>query len=278
MQTITGKVAVVTGAGAGIGRAIALALAGAGASVAVCDLDEGAAKETADLVRQRGWRASDHRVDVSSEDEMRAYVGDVLAEHGQVDIVVNNAGIALAPTPTLEISLSHMRKMMDINYWGVVHGSLLFLPHLLQRPEANLVNVASNAALMAYAKMTPYSGSKFGVRGFSEGLRMELAATSVAVTVVCPGSTKTRIMAHSPIMDDSRKTAVQSVVDRSWGRTPETVAEAIVAGIRKNRPRVLTGPDTKAMDVIVRLLPGGYSRLLAKPIDRFMKMTAGTTG
>lgn len=278
MQAITEKVAVVTGAGSGIGRATALALARAGADVAVCDLDAGTAKETADLVATTGRRASPHQIDVSSEAEMRGLVDAVLAEHGHVDIVVNNAGIAIAPTPTLDIPIEHMRRVMEINYWGVVYGSLLFLPHLLSRPEANLVNVASNASLMAYAQMVPYTGSKFAVRGFTEGLRMELSGTPVAVTVVCPGSTKTAMIANSPVMEESRKMAIQKVVDQSWGRPPEYVADRILAAVGRNRPRVLTGPDTMVMDAVVRLVPGAYSRLLAKPVARFMEMTAGKTG
>lgn len=273
MRQLNGKVAVVTGAGSGIGRATALALDREGMAVAAVDLDAGAAKETAGAIAGAGGTASSHQVDVSSEEDMRALVDAVLAEHGVVDAVVNVAGIAVAPTPTVDVPLDRFRKVMDVNFWGVAYGSLFFLPHLLERPEANLVNVASNAGIMAYSKVTPYTSSKFAVRGFSESLRMELRPTPVRVTVVYPGTTKTSLMANSPVIENAG--TVQRQFEKSWGRPPEAVADAIVRAIRKDRPRALVGPDTAALDAVVRLLPGAYSRLLAGSIDRFMKMTFG---
>src|SRR5439155_21811971 len=130
MRQLEGKIAVITGAGAGIGRATALALAGQRCTVAVCDLDEAAAKETVELVVAAGGRASSHQVDVAAEPQMRALVAAVLAEHGVVDIVINNAGIAGPTLPTAEIPLDRFRTVLDVNFWGVVHGSVLFLPHL----------------------------------------------------------------------------------------------------------------------------------------------------
>lgn len=269
MESLRSKIAVVTGAGSGIGRATALALARQGAVVALADLDASSAKETAALV-DGASRTSVHQVDVTSESAMRALVEDVIAEHGAVDVVVNNAGIAPAPGPAQYLPLSTYRRIMDVNYWGMVYGSLFFLPHLLSRPEANLVNVASNAGIIAYPRLAPYSASKFAIRGFSEALRMELRKTCVQVTVVCPGSTHTRIIENSPVVADSEREHLQERFDKTFGRPPEAVAEVIVRAIRQNRPRALAGPDTLAFDALARVAPAGYGRWLAPAIERFI--------
>jgi NAD(P)-dependent dehydrogenase (short-subunit alcohol dehydrogenase family) len=277
MKSLAQKVSVVTGGGSGIGRAASLALAGQGSAVAVCDLDEGRARETADSIVKAGGRASIHQVDVASEDRMRALVEEVLTEHGVVDVVVNNAGIAPPMTKAVDISLDQFRKVMDINFWGMVYGSLLFLPHLLSRPEANLVNVSSNAGLVGYSRMTPYSSSKFAIRGFTESLRMELRSSPVKLTVVCPGATHTSIMANSPLMGDQQRQKMQRSFDTSWARPPEAVGDAIVKGILKNRPRCLVGPDTALLDLVARILPGLYSKLLGPGVDMTVNKLLETT-
>jgi NAD(P)-dependent dehydrogenase (short-subunit alcohol dehydrogenase family) len=273
VKDIDEKLAVVTGAGSGIGQATALALAGAGAAVAVCDLDRAAAGRTADRIQDLGGRASAHQVDVSSEVEMRALVDAVMSEHGVADIVVNNAGIMSDIAAAAEVPLSQFRRVMEVNFWGVVHGSLLFLPHLLGRPSAHIVNVSSNAGLVAYARMAPYNSSKFAVRGFTETLRMELQGTPVGVTAVFPGSTKTSLLS-SPVVDDERRRSLQAWSESNWGRSPEAVADAIVRAIRKDRARALSGLDSTLLDLIVRVAPGSYSRLLARPINTFFARAA----
>jgi NAD(P)-dependent dehydrogenase (short-subunit alcohol dehydrogenase family) len=273
MRDVAGKVAVITGGGSGIGRATALALARRGATVAICGLPPAAGKATADDIVAAGGRASAHEVDVTSETAMRELVDAVLSEHGVVDIVMNNAGILVAPTPTADVPLERFRRVMDVNFWGVVYGSLFFLPHLLARPEANLVNVASNAGLVAYSRVAAYNASKFGVRGFTETLRMETRRTPLRVTLVCPGNTRTSLAANSPVMEDGQGGTMQRFLDRVPGRPVEAVAEAIVRGIERDRPRVLTGADTFALDTIARLAPGAHSRILAPAIERFLDMT-----
>jgi NAD(P)-dependent dehydrogenase (short-subunit alcohol dehydrogenase family) len=275
VRDIRGKVAVITGAGSGIGKATALALARRGASLAICDLDPAAAKTTADDIVTTGGTATAHEVDVSSEPAMRQLVPAVLAEHGAVDIVINNAGILVAPTPTTDVPVDRFRQVMDVNFWGVVYGSLFFLPHLLARPEANLVNVASNAGLVAYSRVAAYNASKFGVRGFTETLRMETRRSPLRVTVVCPGNTRTSLAANSPVMDQGQGGTMQRFLDRVPGRPVEAVAEAIVRGIERDRPRVLTGADTFFLDAIARLAPGAHSRILARPIELFLDKTLG---
>jgi NAD(P)-dependent dehydrogenase (short-subunit alcohol dehydrogenase family) len=277
MRDLSGKIAVVTGAGSGIGRALARELAARGAVVAAADLNPTAAKETvAGLPGPAGDRASAHPVDVADETQMRALVDAVIGRHGQVDIVVNNAGISTAPVPVLETPLSTYRTVMAVNFWGVVHGSLLFLPHLVQRPAANLVNVASFAGLIGISKMSPYVASKFGVRGFTESLRMELSAGPVAVTLVCPGGTKTSLMMNSPVVDPDRREAMHRQLAASGqAKSPESVARVIVRAIEHDRGRVLIGPDSKLLDAIVRVIPGAYPPLLRRGVEAMFAKALG---
>jgi NAD(P)-dependent dehydrogenase (short-subunit alcohol dehydrogenase family) len=273
VRELNGKVAVITGGGSGIGRATALALARRGATLAICDLSFEAAKMAADDIMADGGTASAHEVDVASEPAMQDLVRSVISDHGVVDIVMNNAGILVAPTATAEVPVDRFRRVMDVNFWGVVYGSLFFLPHLLARPQANLVNVASNAALVAYSRVAAYNASKFAVRGFTETLRMEARQTSLRVTLVCPGNTRTSLAANSPVMDEGQSAAMQQFLDRVPGKSVEAVAAAIVRGIERDRPRVVTGADSFALDTIARLAPGAHSRLLAPAIKQFMDKT-----
>jgi NAD(P)-dependent dehydrogenase (short-subunit alcohol dehydrogenase family) len=276
VRDLSDKVAVVTGAGSGIGRATALALARNGARVIISDIRGESAEATRKTVEAAGGEARAYEVDVSSEDDMRAFVDKVIAEVSTVDVVVNNAGISIEPTPTLDVGLERFHKVLAVNYWGVVHGSLFFLPHLLGRPAANLVNVASNMSLMAYSRMAPYASSKFAVRGFTEVLRMELRSTPVRVSLVCPGVTKTGIMINSPVIDQERRAALQSTFDKSFGASAEKAGAAIVRAIERDRPRVLIGPDSALLDGVARLLPASYSRLFARPIDKILQKAVGS--
>jgi NAD(P)-dependent dehydrogenase (short-subunit alcohol dehydrogenase family) len=276
MKSVHGKVAVVTGGGSGIGRATCQALAVRGATVSVCDLRPEAAKETVDLISASGGRATAHTVDVASEEQMRALVDEVLGEHHVVDIVVNNAGISPASVPTAETDLAIFHKVLDVNLWGVIHGSRLFLPHLLERPEANIVNVCSFAGLIGMIGFAPYNISKFGVRGLTESLQIELAGSPLTVTLLCPGGTKTSIMTNSPVIPDADKAAAQASLSNSKQAIgPEKVADGVLTGILKNKPRVLVGTDTFMLDKITRLLPGAYPGLMHKKMQQMVKEALG---
>ena len=275
MPGFEGKVAVVTGAGSGVGRAAAVELARRGARVAACDINGENVRSTVDGLAEPG-RSTAHRVDVSSEADMRAFVNDVVAAHGQVDIVVNIAGIAMAPAPMDDLPLEQFRRLVDVNLWGVIYGSLFFLPHLRARPAASLVNVASASSLVGISGYGPYATTKFAVRGFTETLRMELASSTVQVSVVYPGSTRTGIFANSPLIEPDRRDQIQASFNRYPGAAPQTVAKRIVSAVETGRPRVLVGPDTRAFDALARLLPGSYSRLLHRPLTRVMERAFGS--
>ncbi|HEY1968633.1 MAG TPA: SDR family oxidoreductase [Pseudonocardia sp.] len=277
MKDLTGKVAVVTGGGSGIGRALCLRLAGKGAVVAVCDLREQAAKDTAASIIGAGGRASVHQVDVAAEEQMRALVDAVLAEHGVVDAVVNNAGISTAPEPTVETSLATFHKVLEVNLWGVIHGSTMFLPHLVSRPAANLVNVCSFAGLMGMTAMSPYNISKFGVRGLTEALQMEFATGPLRVSLVCPGGTRTALMENSPVIAEDKRGALHRNLNNSTAsKSPEYVADAIVHGILTDRTRILVGSDTKMIDKLTRFLPAAYPKIMHKRLAKMYVETLGS--
>lgn len=275
MRDLNGKVAVVTGGGSGIGRATVLELSKSGATVAVADLNLEAANNVVAEVAAAGGKATAHRVDVSSEDDFRTLRDEVLAAHSVVDIVVNNAGIGPAPKDFHLTDLAEVRRFIDINLWGAINGSHVFLPELLKRPDASLVNIGSYTGLMAPAGVAAYATSKFGVRGLTEALRMELAGSTVTATLVVPGVTRTALMANSPAIAEDQKDSLQKAFDKAPAVGPEVVAKGVIKGIVKKKPRVLTGKDTVALDLITRLAPARYSGLLAKPMKAIMKKTFG---
>src|SRR5580658_8018420 len=181
MPFLSEGVAVVTGAGSGIGRALAQQLAAAGSALAIADIDEKGLVETAASLPRKEAGFSTHVLDVSDEAGVRSFAEDVVARHGRVTLLINNAGVALIGTFE-ELSLDDVRWLMGINFWGVVYGVKYFLPILKQQPRAQIVNLSSVFGMIAPVGQSAYSASKFAVRGFTEALRHELEGTSVSVS------------------------------------------------------------------------------------------------
>ena len=271
MQKLEGAVAVVTGAASGIGRSLALRLARAGCQLALADIDAGGLGETVAAARQAGSRATAHRVDVAALDQMTAFRDAVLGEHGGVDLLINNAGVALLGTVE-EVSLDDIRWLVDINFWGVVHGAKLFLPALKQRPEAHIVNISSVFGLIAPSGNAAYCASKFAVRGFSESLAHELAGSNVRVSTVHPGGIRTPIVTHARAaagVGNAQRDDVITRFEQAARTTPDAAAERILRGIRRNEKRILIGGDARFLDGLQRLLPVRYWNVLGRffPID-----------
>jgi short-subunit dehydrogenase len=258
MKKLTGGVAVVTGAASGIGRALALALAREGMSLALADRDEQGLHETVQLVARAGGTASLHVVDVADEAAVNAFADEVLRAHGQVSVVVNNAGVSIYGS-VQELATDEIAWLMNVNFWGVVYGTKAFLPALLAQPEACIVNVSSVFGLWGPPGQSAYAASKFAVRGFSESLRGELAGTNVHVIAVHPGGIKTAIARNSRVARAADATVAATTMalfeQRFLTTPPETMAAAIVEGIKKNRDRVVAGKDAAQIDVLVRLFP-----------------------
>ncbi len=263
---LAGSVAVITGAAGGIGRALALDLAGRRCALALVDRDPAGLASTAGQARQVGVTVSEHVLDVTDTACIAALPGAVLAEHGRVNVLVNNAGVALMGD-FLQTSPADFDWLMAINFTAAVHATRAFLPHLLTEEAAQLVNVSSLFGIVAPAGQTAYSAAKFAIRGFSEALAHELENTSVGVSVVHPGGVATDIARNARVSADIAPADAERALkrfSRSLVTTPEAAAARIVQGILRRETRILIGRDAKIIDIAQRLAPIGYYALMRK--------------
>ena len=257
--------AVITGAASGIGRAIAVSLARRGCGLALADIDEAGLAQTARLAG-RASRISCHRLDVADPAAVAAFPEQVLGAHPGVDVLVNNAGVALGGS-FAQLSDADFEWLFAINFWGVVRMTRAFLPLLQARDEARLVNLSSLFGLIAAPGQTAYVASKFAVRGFSESLRQELRGSKVGITVVHPGGVATAIArsARLAAMVDAEE-AARAVprFEAMLTLPPEIAGETIVRAVERRRPRVLVGRDARIAGAVERLAPVSYWRLLER--------------
>jgi short-subunit dehydrogenase len=277
MTTIRGSAAAVTGAASGIGRALALELAARGCDLALADRDEAGLHATAaEIGRACSQKVTAHRVDVGEPQQIANFAEAATLAHPGLNIVVNNAGVALLGQFN-EIDQAQMDWLMDINFWGVVHSTRAFLPHLARQREAHIVNLSSIFGIIAPPGQTAYAAAKFAVRGFSESLRHELqmAASPVRLSVVHPGGVATNIVRNSRagtgVTDNARRAQTIERFDAVARTTPAAAALRIIAGIEKNRPRILIGNDARFMDLLQRFRPGTYWAVLARRIEKAAK-------
>jgi NAD(P)-dependent dehydrogenase (short-subunit alcohol dehydrogenase family) len=267
VSSVSGKVAVVTGAGSGIGRALAIELARRGARVAISDVNEAGLSETTAGI---GGDVHQQTLDVADRDAFEAYATAVAEHFGVVHQLYNNAGIAFS-RPVLESEYADYERVLAVNLWGVIHGTKAFLPHLLASRDGHLVNVSSLNGFMAQDQMTHYCASKFAVRGFTESVRAEMLAAGhpVQVSSVHPGGIKTNIA--NAALESAKELGLPTTEADERRRTtynekllkmdPAQAARIIVGGVEAGRPRILVGNDAKLVDAVVRLLPARYPRL-----------------
>jgi short-subunit dehydrogenase len=274
MTTIRGSAAAVTGAASGIGRALALELAARGCDLALADRDEAGLQATAaEIGRAGSQKVTVHRVDVGEPQQIADFAEAATLAHPGLNIVVNNAGVALLGQFS-EIDQAQMDWLMDINFWGVVHSTRAFLPHLARQREAHIVNLSSIFGIIAPPGQTAYAAAKFAVRGFSESLRHELqmAASPVRLSVVHPGGVATNIVRNSRagtgVTDNARRAQTIERFDAAAKTTPAAAALRIITGIEKNQPRILIGNDARFMDLLQRFRPGTYWAVLARRIAK----------
>jgi NAD(P)-dependent dehydrogenase (short-subunit alcohol dehydrogenase family) len=268
MKEFGGKVCVVTGAGSGIGRGLSLALASRGARLAVSDIDGTAAEATATACAQRGAReAVGYALDVSDRAAAFAHAGEVASGFGTVNLVVNNAGVALEGT-VLDTSIEDYEWIVGVNFWGVVYSAKAFLPHLIASRDGHLVNISSVFGLISVPSQSGYNATKFAVRGFTESLRQELlmAGHPVGVSCVHPGGVKTNIAraARSEIDPNERAERFEKLARL----TPDQAAEIILRGVEKGRARILVGHDARLIDVVQRATGSGYQSLTWRAAKR----------
>ncbi len=262
MLEVNGKVIAVTGAGSGIGLALTKLCLHHGARVAASDRNMSSLTalgvEYPDVLHCA-------TVDVSDSQAMTQWAKDVVAHFGQCDVLVNNAGVSLSSN-IQTMKRADLAWLMDINFWGVVNGVEAFLPHLIERPAACVVNISSLFGLMAVPSQSAYNAAKFAVRGYSESMRQDLRDTNVKVVTVHPGGVKTNIVRNGKHFDSLDGSATNTeetaaMFARVASTTPERAAEIILKGIKKGKPRVLIGRDAIFLDILQRLLPGVYDRI-----------------
>ncbi|MDP3689958.1 SDR family oxidoreductase [Bradyrhizobium sp.] len=282
MTAIDGSAAAITGAASGIGRALALELAARGCDLALADRDEAGLRTlAAEIAKVHQRKVTLHTVDVGVPPEIQGFAQAAIAAHPRLGIVINNAGVALMGTFD-EVDQAQMEWLVNINFWGVVHGTRAFLPHLSKQPEAHIVNLSSIFGIIAPPGQTAYAAAKFAVRGFSESLRHELAMTNspVRLSVVHPGGVATSIARNSRpgtgMTDNARRAQSIERFDAVAKTTPAAAALRIIAGIEKNQPRILIGNDARYMDLLQRFRPGTYWAVLARKIEKMAK--AGKQG
>ncbi|MFC4821696.1 SDR family NAD(P)-dependent oxidoreductase [Dokdonella ginsengisoli] len=270
MKHFTDKVAAITGAASGIGRELAVQLAREGCHLALGDVDETGLAQTRELAQRAGSgvRISVTALDVADRSAVFAWADAATREHGRVNLVFNNAGVGLASTVE-GMRLTDFQWLMDINFWGVVHGTQAFLPHLKASGDGHVVNTSSLFGLLASPGASAYHAAKFAVRGFTESLRQELDLMDCGVSATCvhPGGIKTAIARNSRVDASVAALGVDPLesareFEKHFITTAAAAARTILKAVRRNHRRVLVGPDAFVLDKIQRLLPCGYAALI----------------
>jgi len=276
MKTFNGKVAVVTGAGGdGIGNAVVLALAKAGAKIAFCDLDK--LEQTSKELDALGAQYHAAKVDVSDRQAVATFIDDVVARFGGLDILINNAGIALGDRGFEELTHADFKRITGVNYWGVIQTTQLAYPHLIASQEAAIVNLSSSQGILALPFLVPYCTTKFAVRGFTDALRAEhrlRGIKHVQVHTVHPGAVATQITLNADYHGSSTQRFHE---DLQKGTDRHKAAGIILKGIERNRARIMIS-DGGAQDILARLLPSAYTYVVGwimrlrkieiRPLDR----------
>jgi NAD(P)-dependent dehydrogenase (short-subunit alcohol dehydrogenase family) len=280
MKSVKGKVAAITGAGSGIGRATAELLARNGCNLALSDVNEQGLAETAEKCRAHGVQVRTARVDVAKREAVHAWADEVARELGAVHIIINNAGVALGATVE-DTRYEDFEWLMNINFWGVVHGTKAFLPHLKAAGEGHIVNISSVFGLIGVPAQAAYNAAKFAVKGFTESLRQEMVVEGLPIGVTCvhPGGIKTNIARSARMVHRKGWVDEKSAADfeKFLATTPERAAANIYSAILGNRPRKLIGADAVIIDLMQRTMPTLYQRILvAGALRRRRKMMMPT--
>ena len=269
MKNFSGQVAAITGAGSGMGQAIAVKLAKQGCHVAISDINAEPLQETADMIGD-SVKVSSHVLDVADRVAMKNFANAVVQHHGKVNMIFNNAGVSVTDLAS-RMSIEDFEWLMDINFWGVIHGTRAFLPYLSEQPEAHIINTSSIFGTIAVPSQSAYNASKFAVRGYTYSLRAELADTNIGVSCVQPGGVKTNIVKTSRFVPTDNASATKEEAIEKFesfaGLTSEQAAEIILNGVKKNKAQILVGKDARFMALIERLFPTGYLKVMNRFLD-----------
>ncbi len=270
MKSFKNKVAAITGAGSGMGQQLAVLLAEAGCHVSISDINQAGLDQTLELLKPYVVKVTSHIVNTADQAAVYAWADQVKKDHGQVNMIFNNAGISMINTIEGH-SINDYERMMAINFWGVLYGTKAFLPYLKETGDGHVINISSLFGLTAQPTQSAYNAAKFAVRGFTEALRQELDISNYGVSATCvhPGGVKTNIN-HTAEMSDNisnlgmslAKSKVQA--DKVMRMPPVKAAQIILNGVKANKRRVLIGPEAYIVDIIQRLFPSGYQRFFVK--------------
>ncbi|MCK7609280.1 SDR family NAD(P)-dependent oxidoreductase [Acinetobacter portensis] len=269
MKNFQNKVAAITGAGSGIGQQLALLLAKEGCHLSLSDVNEQGLIETVEKLKDTDVRVTIKKLDVADQVAVKEWAEETVQDHGSVNMIFNNAGVALASTVE-GASYEELEWIVNINFWGVVYGTKEFLPFIKQTGDGHIVNISSLFGLTAQPTQSAYNATKFAVRGFTESLRQELDMENCGVSALCvhPGGIRTNI-ANSAKMNDSLKTLGMNPEKsaKSFNKLlrcpPKEAARQILEAVKKDKRRLLIGNDAKALDLLQRLLPTGYQKVIA---------------
>lgn len=258
---VNNKVILVTGGGSGMGRELVLNLLAKGAHVAMVDINQETLHETAELAGSKADNLSKHVINITDRGAVVALPEEILEIHGPIDGIINNAGIIQPFVKINKLDFDAIERVMNVNFYGTLNVTKTFLPYLLQRPEAHIVNISSMGGFLPVPGQTIYGASKAAVKLFTEGLYSELLNTNVHVTVVFPGAIGTNISVNSGV-DMERMAADASDQSSFKAMEPGKAAEIIINGMEKDHLRVLVGSDARMMDFLYRLAPKRAAKII----------------
>ncbi len=265
-----GKTIVVTGGGNGIGRELTLQLLGKGARVAALDINEAGLAETARLAGANVDRLSTHVANIADREAVEALPDAVAAKHGQVDGLINCAGIIQPFVKVKALEYSAIERVMNVNFWGVMHMTKAFLPHLLARPSAHIVNISSMGGFLPVPGQAVYGASKAAVKLLTEALHSELADTNVRVTVIFPGAIGTDISKNSGLDAPTAAEAKESGKQEFKTTPPAEAARVIIDAMERDKFRATIGKDAAMMDRLSRLMPERAAALIYKQMKSLL--------
>lgn len=269
---VQSKVIIVTGAGGGIGGELVRELLKRGADVAAVDLRDESLNKLKDSINELPGKLTMHALNISDRKAVENLPESVVAEQGRVDGLINCAGIIQPFVKVNDLDYDAIERVMNVNFYGTLYMTKAFLPYLLKRDEAHIVNVSSMGGFLPVPGQSVYGASKAAVKLVTEGLYAELLNTSVRVSVVFPGATNTDITKNSDVgsktpsatEDDAKKMNIKML-------SPEKAAKIIIDGVEKNKPQIFTGSDSRFMNILYRLNPVYATKLITKQMQSLLK-------
>jgi len=267
-MNVNNKTILVTGGGNGMGRELVLLLLKKGARVAAIDIKEEYLNETKTLAGSNANRLSLHVVNITDKSAVEALPQQIINAHGQIDGIINNAGIIQPFVKVNDLDYASIERVVNINFYGLLYITKSFLPHLLKRPEAHIVNISSMGGFLPVPGQSVYGATKAAVKLLTEGLRSELLDTNVKVTIVFPGAIGTNIANNSGL----KMPAASKEQEQKFKPLPAPkAAEIIIEGMEKNKYRVMVGSDSSFMDFLYRLSPKFAAEFIYKKMKDLLK-------